>query len=190
MKTWLMMLGVALVLTGCGTTPASLGVESKVPTRRVLATASATLWGVTFDQTHRHHYSRSSRSGGYFFNDHFWNSEHPFSGPGTLEKLSLDRFAYQVPEDEVLVINHLGGQGVVFINGYGAKVSAERQDVHYVFGPGQTVFFRFAPGEKSKEDLADKFENDILTRFHTMTVSGYVGDPALLGGAVQANGGK
>jgi hypothetical protein len=103
-----------------------------------------------------------------------WNVDWSRTGAGQFETIGhhasaaySERFTFTVPEDQVLVINELGGS--LAINGFDVG-SAQREKVDYLFGSGEVVIFSCGPGAWA---------------------AGFTADPALLGaGAKSARSAK
>jgi hypothetical protein len=92
------------------------------------------------------------------------------TGDGSLgsfnQYVGTERFAFVVPDDQVLVINEIGGN--VSINGFPVGTSAVHQ-VYYLFAAGEVVQFTLANGA---------------------SLSGFTGDPAFVSGGGASAGKK
>jgi hypothetical protein len=94
-----------------------------------------------------------------------WDVSWAHTGAGTFETIGhhpenvgwRERFTYTVPDDQVLVINEVGG--TIAINAFDVS-SSQREKVDYLFGAGEVVIFNLERG-----GFAD----------------GFTADPALLG---------
>lgn len=99
-------------------------------------------------------------------------------GKGALAQVAYNRYVYTVPNDQVLVLNHLGGGGTISLDGY--DVDASRTDLHTVFGAGERVVLTFTPSlhyvapTPSQEGYADGYNG--------LTLEGFTVSPNLLGG--------
>lgn len=148
--------------------------------RRVLAAdASATLWGINYSLTENRTWSKKRGETKTF------RVSYSFAGRGELIKADYDRFVYQVPDDQVLIINKLVGgnnattyanpyQGTVILNGFGVHIYDH--DAHYVFGPGELVVIKMQPNFL----YAHNGDDSGYTNYHGLHLSGYVGSPDLL----------
>jgi hypothetical protein len=153
--------------------------------RRVLAAdASATLWGINYSLSEHRSWSKKRGETKTF------RVSYAFAGRGELIKADYDRFVYQVPDDQVLIINKLVGghnattyanpyQGSVILNGFGVQIF--EQDAHYVFGPGELVVIKMQPNFQ----YAFNGDDSGYTNYYPLSLSGYVGSPDLL---AQASG--
>jgi hypothetical protein len=175
-------------LSGCGATslpsaPTPGVTASAQPKRHVLEAGGAALWGVNFSMKWQQVRTRDRYTGERGFFEGFTASP-VFAGKGELIPLSHDRYVYQVPEDQVLVINQIEGAGVIFINGYGATAYGEPLTVNYVFGPGELVGIRFHPQSAGSTSTPESYYYESTTRNYTaLNISGYVADPSLFSGA-------
>lgn len=147
------------------------------------ATGSAALWGINYSQVRVHIWGKNTTTGVRFDND-VLTANPVFSGKGELVPLTAGSYVFRVPDDQVLVINQIEGQGVIFINGYGAQAYGAPLSVQYVFGPGELVGIRFAPvvtgsGKVTNKKYYDRHD----TSYSRLHISGYLADPSLFNGA-------
>ncbi|HEY9720861.1 MAG TPA: hypothetical protein V6D47_02540 [Oscillatoriaceae cyanobacterium] len=101
-----------------------------------------------------------------------------FVGKGSLKKASYNRYIYQVPDNQMLVINHLAGSGAISMDGY--SVDASRGDVHYVFGAGEIVVFSFSPTRHFVNTTVNSEGH--YSGYDGLTIEGFTVSPNVLGG--------
>jgi hypothetical protein len=172
--------------------PSSTGPAPRTLTgaqlRRVLADDGASIWGLSYTQSDYsewgRNYSREVKSG-----------NHTFSGRGTLTKVDYNRYAYQVPDDQVLIINHAQGGtnspgvnaylGAVAMNGFGHNI-VTGGSLHYVFGPGELVVFTMYPNFL----YAYSGSGSGSISYHAVAISGYTASPKLFAGVGGGLGGS
>lgn len=138
--------------------------------RRVLQTADGgmSLFGISFSQSL---YTWWDRNGSY----ENWNTNMQFSGKGELIKASRNRYIYEVPENQVLVLNQTQGKGQILLNNYGYTVP--QATMSYLFGPGETVVFTFYPNQ----NWGSNYGSSSSFTYDPLGISGYTGSPELMG---------
>ncbi|MNS51757.1 hypothetical protein D3C72_844490 [compost metagenome] len=138
--------------------------------RRVLQTADGgmSLFGISFSQSLYTYWDRNGTT-------ESWNTNMQFSGKGELIKASRNRFIYEVPENQVLVLNQTQGKGQILLNNYGYSVP--QAAMSYLFGPGETVVFTFYPNQS----WGASYQNSASYTFDSLGISGYTGSPELMG---------
>jgi hypothetical protein len=138
--------------------------------RRVLQAASdgLTIFGVNYNASYRRYDGKKTRT-------ETWTVSAPFTGRGTFTKASHDRFVYEVPADQMLIINQTQGQGRIALNGYAFRTG--EGSVAYMFGPGELVVFTFLPDQTYASSRGDT----VTKSFSAIGISGYVGSPELIG---------
>lgn len=173
----------ALSVTGAPEGPAPRVIAGPLLRRLLAADTSATLWGINYSLTENRSWNKKGETKTF-------KVSYTFAGRGELIKADIDRFVYQVPDDQVLIINKLVGgnnattyanpyQGTVWLNGFGVHIY--EHDAHYVFGPGELVVIKMQPNFL----YAYNGDNSGYTNYHGLSLSGYVGSPDLL---AQASG--
>jgi hypothetical protein len=179
------LLAVAPLTTGCQAAAPGLPPTPAVETakalaaprlietaklRRVLQTADGgmSLFGIGFSQSLYTYWDRNGTT-------ESWNTNMQFSGKGELIKASRNRFIYEVPENQVLVLNQTQGKGQILLNNYGYTVP--QAAMSYLFGPGETVVFTFYPNQS----WGASYQNSASYTFDSLGISGYTGSPELMG---------
>lgn len=179
------LLTIAPLTTGCQAAAPSLPATPAVaPTkalvaprlvdtaklRRVLQAAdgSMSLFGISFSQGLYTYWDRNGTT-------ESWTTNMQFSGKGELIKASRNRYIYEVPENQVLVLNQTQGKGQILLNNYGYTVP--QAAMSYLFGPGETVVFTFYPNQS----WGASYQNSASYTFDSLGISGYTGSPELMG---------
>lgn len=143
--------------------------------RRVLQAGDGlTIFGINFSMS----YYRRTRKGP---DEERWTSNYSFAGRGALTKASHDRLVYQVPDDQVLILNQSEGQGSINLNGYRFTVNSQ---IAYMFGPGELVVFTFQP----TQTYASSGSNSVSIAYASLGISGYVGSPEMIGRVMGGKG--
>lgn len=184
-----LVLTIAPLLAGCQMSPAAapapvartaaatpLTAHAKLSEsglRHVLDN-SATLWGVQFGGSYSSYDYRDPSD--HWATRETWNVNATLSGPGQLIKASRDRYVFQVPDGQVLVLNQVAGVGSVAINGF--WYSAAQPNMHYVFGPGELVVLTFTMTQMNTYYS----QTSRGWSYQPLAISGYLADPALIGG--------
>ncbi|MFN3429060.1 MAG: hypothetical protein ACK46X_03795 [Candidatus Sericytochromatia bacterium] len=209
LATIALLAAIAMSLPGCHAAPAQPAVQAPSPPqvatpainagakaprtlssaqlRRVLADDGASIWGLGYTQSF---YWETGRT--YSINR--YTGAHTFTGRGTLTKVDYNRYAYQVPDDQVLIINNAQGgtnypglgayQGSVALNGFGHTINGG--NLYYVFGPGELVVFTMYPNFL----YAYSGSSSGSTSYHPVSISGYTASPKLFAGVGGGLGGK
>jgi hypothetical protein len=133
-----------------------------------------TLFGINFSMS----YYRRTRKGP---DEVRWSSNHSFAGRGVLTKASHDRLVYQVPDDQVLILNQSEGQGAINLNGYRFNVNSQ---IAYMFGGGELVVFTFQP----TQTYASSGRDTTSISYASLGISGYVGSPEMIGRVMGGKG--
>jgi hypothetical protein len=171
----------APLLTGCQA--AAPAAPQAKPVRHVMeAASSGTLFGVQFGGSYYSNNYRDSHDN--WTTSETWNTGASLSGKGTLVKASPFRYVYQVPDDQVLILNQVDGGGSISINGYGYHVP--QTGMQYMFGPGELVVFNFGPNVTNS--YSGSTSRTII--YQGLAISGYTISPDLLGGQGLVRGSK
>jgi hypothetical protein len=133
-----------------------------------------TLFGINFSMS----YFRETRKGPDYER---WSSSHSFAGRGVLTKASHNRLVYQVPDDQVLILNQSEGKGSINLNGYRFDVSSQ---IAYMFGAGELVVFTFQP----TQTYASSGRDTTSISYSSLGISGYVGSPEMIGRVMGGKG--
>lgn len=207
MRNGMILLLTSFLLAGCGATAtvnsapvANLKSESSEADpsggRHLLAAGSQTLFGASYRVTRTY---GQKAIWGKWFNGKWWydtitgyaklNEYVPdaqFSSNSDLIKASYDRYVYQVPEGQVLVLNQIQGLGKIYVNGFQLTASDDSRTIQYLIGGGELVTFRFDPttGLKKTRTTGGKGDGtDInVDVSYTVSISGFTVNPEALNG--------